>query len=173
MSPQNSHVDILTHNVMGLGGGAFGRWLSHEGGDVMNGISTLIKETPESLLTPSAMCCSVAKSRPTLCMDCSTPGSLIVYCLPELAQTHVHWVGDAIQLSHPLSSPPFPAFNLSQDQVFSNELAHRIRWPSYLSFTSSINPSNVYSGLISFRIDWFNLLAVQGTLKSLLQHHNF
>ena len=103
---------------MELGSEAVGRWLSHEGGVVMNGISTLIKETPESLLTPSAMCCSVARSCPALCdsMDCSTPGFLVVYCLPEPAQTHVHWVSDAIQPSRPLSSPFPPAFNLSQDQ---------------------------------------------------------
>jgi len=88
---------------------------------------------------------------------------------PGFAQTHVHWVGDAIQPSHPLSSPS-PALHLSQHQVFSNELVLCSRWPKYWSF--SFSPSNEYSGLISFRIDRLDL-AVQGTLKSLLQHHNW
>ena len=93
--------------------------------------------------------------------------------LPELAQTHVHWVSDAIQPSHPLSSPSPPAFNLSQHpRMFSNESVLHIRWPKYWSFSFIISPSNEYSGLISFRIDWFDLLAVQQTLKSLLQHHS-
>ena len=86
--------------------------------------------------------------------------------LPELAQTYVHWVCDDIQLSHPLSSPSPPAFNLSQNQGLSNESVLCIRWPKYWNFSFSISPSNEYSGLISFRIDWFDLLAVQGTLKS-------
>ena len=105
-------------------------------------------------------------------MDCSMPGFPVHHHqLPELTQTHVHWVGDAIQPSRPLPSPSPPAFNLSQ-QVFSNESVLCIRWPKYWSFSFSISPSNEYSGLISFRIDWLDLLAVQGTLKSLLQHHN-
>ena len=91
---------------------------------------------------------------------------------PELAQTHVHRVGDAIQSSQLLSSPSPPAFNLSQHQVFSNESVLHIRWPEYWSFSFSIRPSNDYSGLISLRIDWLDLLAIQGTLKSLLQHHS-
>ena len=86
----------------------------------------------------------------------------------EFAQTHVHWVGHAIQPSHPLSSPSPPAFNHSQHQG----LFLHIRWPKYWSFSFNISPSNKYSGLISFRMDWLNLLAVQGTLKSLLQHHS-
>ena len=92
--------------------------------------------------------------------------------LPELAQTHIHWVSDAIQPSHPLSSPSSPAFNLSQHQGFFNESVLHIRWPKYWSFSFSISPSNEYSGQISFRMDWFDLLAVQGTFKSLLQHHS-
>jgi len=92
--------------------------------------------------------------------------------LPELAQTHVHWVGDAIQPSHPLSSPTPPAFNLSQHQGLFYESALCIRWPQYWNFSFSISPSNEYSGLISFRIDWYDLLAVQGTLKNLLQYHS-
>ena len=92
--------------------------------------------------------------------------------LLESTQTHVHQVGDAIQPSHSLSSPSPPAFNLSHIRVFSNESALHIRWPKYWSFSFSISPSNEYSGLISFRIDWSELLAVQETLKSLLQHHS-
>ena len=115
---------------------------------------------------------SVAQSCPTLCpMDCSTPGFPIHHQLPELTQTHVHRVSDAIQPSHPLSSPSPLAFNLSQQQdLFLSESVLRIRWPKYWSFNFNISPSN--EGLISFRIDWLDLLAVQGTLKSLLQHHS-
>ena len=83
-----------------------------------------------------------------------------------------HWVGDAIQPSHPLSSPSPPAFNLSHIRVFSNESALRIRWLKYWSFSFNISPSNGYSRLISFRMDWLDLLAFQGTLKHLLQHHS-
>ena len=117
---------------------------------------------------------SVAQSCLALCdpVDCSTLGFPVHHPLPEFTQTHVHWVGDAIQPSHPLLSPSPPAFNLSQHQVFSNESAHCFRWPKYWSFSFSISPSNEYSGLIAFRIDWFDLLAVQGTHKSLLQHHS-
>ena len=115
---------------------------------------------------------SVAQSCPTLCspMDCSTPGLTVHHQPPELAQTHVHWVSDAIQPSHLLSSPSPPALSLFP--VFSNQLALSIRGPKYWSFSFSISPPNEYSGLISFRIDWLDLLAVQGTLKSLLQHHS-
>ena len=110
----------------------------------------------------------------TLCnpMDCNTPGFPVHHQLPETAQTHVHWVGDAIQLSHPLSSPSPPTLNLPSNRVFSNESALCIWWPKYWSFSFNISPSNEYSGLISFRMDWLDLLAVQGTLKSLLQHHS-
>ena len=92
--------------------------------------------------------------------------------LPEFIQTHVHWVGDAIQPSHPLSSPSPPAFNLSQHQGLFKWVSSCIRWPKYWSSSFSISPSNEYSGLISFWMDWLDLLAVQGTLKSLLQHHS-
>ena len=105
-------------------------------------------------------------------MDCSTPGFPVYHQLPELAQTHVHWVGDAIQPSHPLLSPSPPAFNLSQFQGLSNESILCIRWPKYWSFSFNISPSNEYSGLISFRMDWLDLLVVQETFKSLLQHHS-
>ena len=103
-------------------------------------------------------------------MDCSTPGIAVHHHLPKSAQTHAHWVSDAIQPSHPLSSPSPPAFNLSQHQGLCNESVISIRWSKYWSFSFSISPSNEYSGSISFRIDWFDLLAVQGTLKGLLQH---
>ena len=105
-------------------------------------------------------------------MDCSTPGFPVHHQLLELAQTHVHWVGDAIQPLHPLLSASPPAFSLPSIRVFSCKSVLRIRWPKYWSFSFSISPSNEYSGLISYRIDWFDLLAVQGTLKSLLQHHS-
>ena len=109
--------------------------------------------------TPRMTACftSVTQSScPTLCdlMDCSTPGLPVHHQLPEFTQTHVHWVGDAIQPSHPLSSASPPAFNLSQQMShFSNESLLRIRWPKYRSFSFSISPSNEYSGPIFFRID--------------------
>ena len=102
-------------------------------------------------------------------MDCSTPGIPVHYQLPEITQTHVHRVGDAIQPSHPLSSPYPPTFNLSQ--VFSNESALPHQVAKVLEFQFQHQSSNEYSGLISFRMDWFDL-AIQGTLKSLLQHHS-
>ena len=105
-------------------------------------------------------------------MNHSTPGLPVHHQLPEFTQTHVHWVGDAIQPSHPLSSPSPPAPNPHSIRVFSNESTLRMRWPKYWSFSFSISSSNEYSGLISFRMDWLDLLAVQGTLKSLLQHHS-
>ena len=105
-------------------------------------------------------------------MDCSTPGFPVHHQLQEFTQTHVYPVGDAIQPSHPLLSPSPPAFNLSSIRVFSSESVLLIRWPKYWSFSFSISPSSEYSGLISFRIDWFDLLAVQGALKSLLQYHS-
>ena len=117
---------------------------------------------------------SVAQSYPTLCdpMNCSTPGLPVLHQLLEFTQTHVHWVGDAIQPSHPLSSPSPPTSNLSQHQGLSNESALHIRWPKYWSFSFNISPSNEQPGLISSRMDWLYLLAVQRTLKSLVQHHS-
>ena len=105
-------------------------------------------------------------------MDCSTPGFPVHLHLWELTQAPVHRVSDAIQPSHPLSSPSSPAFDLSQHQVFSYESVLNIRWPKYWSFSFSISPSSEYSALISFRMDWLDLQAAQGTLKSLLQHHS-
>ena len=97
-------------------------------------------------------------------MDCSTPGFPVLHHLLKFAQIHVHWVSDTIQLSHPLLHPSPLAFNSSQHQAL------HIQWPKYWSFNFSISPSSEYSVLNSFMIDWFDLLAVQGTLKSLLQH---
>ena len=118
--------------------------------------------------------CSVAKSCLTLSdtMDCSTPGLPVLHYLPKLAQTHVHWVDDTIQPSYPLSPLLLLPSILPSIKVFSSELALRIRWPKYWSFSFSNRPTDEYSGLISFRIDWFDLFAVQRTPKSLLQHHN-
>ena len=98
-------------------------------------------------------------------MDCSTPGLPVHHQLPEFTQTHVHLVGDAIQPSYPLSTPSPPAFSLLTIRVFSNESALCIRWPQYWSFSFSISPSNA-PGLISFRMDWLDLLVVQGTQEA-------
>ena len=110
----------------------------------------------------------------TLCdpMDCSKPGFSVYHQFLELAQTHVHRVGDAIQPLHPLPSPSPPASIFPSIRVFSNELAFSIRYQRSFSFNFSVSPSNEYLGLISFRMDWLDLLAVQGALKSLLQHHS-
>ena len=111
-------------------------------------------------------------SRPTLCdaMNHSMPGLPSLHQLPEFTQTHVHCVGDAIQPSHLLSSLFLPPSIFPSISVFSSESVFRIRWPEYWSI--SISPSNEYSGLISSRVDWLDLLVVQGTLNSLLQHHS-
>ena len=117
---------------------------------------------------------SVAQSCPTLCdpMNRSMPGLPVHHQLPEFTQIQVHRVSDAIQSSHPLSSPlllpPIPP----SIRVFSNESTLRMKWPKYWSFSFSIIPSKEIPGLISFRMDWLDLLAVQGTLKSLLQHQS-
>ena len=119
-------------------------------------------------------CCSVAQSCPTLCnsMDCSTPGFPVFHYLLEFAQTHVHWVDDAIQLSHPLLPPSPPVLNLSQHQ-------NLFQWVSSLHHVTKVlelqlQPQSFQwiAGLISSRIDWLDLLAVQGTLESLLQNHS-
>ena len=104
---------------------------------------------------------SVAQSCQTLYdpMDCSTPGLPVHLQLPEFTQTHVHWVGDAIQPSHPLSSPSLPTFNLSQHQGLSNESVLCIRWIKYWCFSFSISPFSQYSGMNSFRMDWLILLS--------------
>ena len=117
---------------------------------------------------------SVTQSCPTLSdpMNCSTPGLPVHQQLLEFTQTHVHWVGDAIQPSHSLSSLLLLPSNFPSIRVFSNESDLCIRWPNYWSFSFRISPSNEYSGLISLRMDWLDLLAVQRTLKSLLQQHS-
>ena len=119
-------------------------------------------------------CCLVVQSCPTLCnpMDCSTPALPVPHHLLELAQVHVHCISNGVQhliLWHPLFFllSMFPSI-----RNFSNESFARIRWPKYWSFHFSINPSSEHSGFISLKIDWFDLLAVQGTLRSLLQHHS-
>ena len=104
-------------------------------------------------------------------MDRSTPGFPVHHQLPELAQTQVHQVSDAIQPSHPLSFPCLPSI-FPSIRVFSNQSVLCIRRPKYWSFSFNISPLNEHQGLISFRMDWLDLLAVQGTLKSLLQHHS-
>ena len=105
-------------------------------------------------------------------MDCSRPGSSVLHYLLELAQFHIQWVADTISPSHPLPHPSSPfAINLYEHQVSSNESALPIRWP-VLEFQLQHQSSNEYLGLLSFRMDWFDLTAVQGTLKSLLQHHS-
>ena len=119
-------------------------------------------------------CCSAAQLWLILWdpMNCSTPGFPFLHHLLELAQTHVHWVGDAIQPSHPLFSPLLLLLSIFPSiRVLSNESALHIRWPKYWGFSFSIIPSKEIPGLISFRMDWLDLLAVQGTPKSFLQHH--
>ena len=105
-------------------------------------------------------------------MNCSMPGLPVHHQLPEFTRTHVHHVSDAIQPSHLcrplLLLPPIPP----SIRVFANESTLHIRWPKYWSFSFNISPSNEHPGLISFRTDWLDLLAIQGTLKSLLQHHS-
>ena len=152
----------------------------------------LIPETPPCCLTinqsenwaqadhrrcdslPSLQFSSVTQSCLTLCdpMNCSTPGLPVHHQLPEFTQTHVHRVGDAsshLILCRPLLLlPPIPP----SIRVFSNESTLHMRWPKYQSFSFSISPSKEHPGLVSFRMDWLDLLAVQGTLKSLLQHHS-
>ena len=127
-------------------------------------------------ITSSVQFSSVAQSCPTLCdpMDCSCsrPGFPVHHQLPELAQTHVHLVDDAIQPSHPLLSLLLLPSIFPSIRVFSNESVLGIRWPKYWNFSFSIISSNEHSGLISFRMDWLDLLALEGTFKSLLQHHS-
>ena len=117
---------------------------------------------------------AVTQSCPTLCdpVNCSTPGLPVHHQLPEFTQTHLHRVGDAIQPSHPLPSPSPPVPNPSQHQSLFQWVKSSHEVVKVWSFSFSISPSNEYPGLISFRMDWLDLLAVQGTLKSLLQHHS-
>jgi len=131
-----------------------------------------VKQTFQQL--PVVQFRSVAQSCPALWdpMDHSTPGISVHHELPELTKTHVHRVSDAIQPPHPLPSPFLPAFNLSQHQGLFKWVSSSHQVTKVLQFQLQHSPSNEHSGLISFRMDWLNLLAVQGTLKSLLQHHS-
>ena len=117
---------------------------------------------------------SVVQSCPTLCnlMNRSTSGLPVHHQLLEFTQTHVHRVSDAIQPSHPLSSPSLLPSIFPSIRVFSGESALCIRWAKYWSFSFNISLASEHPGLISFRMDWLDLVAVQGTLKSLLQHHS-
>ena len=117
---------------------------------------------------------SVTQSCPTLCdpVNWSTPGLPVHHQLLEFTQTHVHQVSDAVQPSHPLLSPSPPALNLSHHHGLFSESALCIRWPKYWCFSFNISPCNEHPRQISFRMDWLDLLAVQGTLKSLFQHHS-
>ena len=125
-------------------------------------------------MTWRVYCCSVVR----LClilwdpMDCSTPGFPVLHHFLELAQTHVYWISDAIQPPHPLSSPYPPAFSLSQHQGLFKWVSSLHQMAKVLELQLQHLSFNEYSGLISFRMDWLDLLAVQGTLKSLLQHHS-
>ena len=129
---------------------------------------------PVSFMRIRTQFSSVAQSCLTVCdpMNHSTPGLPVHRRLPEFTQTHVHRVSDAIQPSHsvvPFSSCPQIPPSI---RVFSNESTLHMRWPKYWSFSFSVSPSNEHPGPISFRMDWLDLLVVQGTLKSLLQHHS-
>ena len=131
----------------------------------------------QSLYLNNGLCCgfcSVSRSCLTLCnpVDCRMPGFPVHHQLLELAQSHVHWVSDAIQPSLPLSSPSPLAFNLSQHQCLFYWVGSSHQMTKYWSLSFSVSPSNEHSGLISFRINGFDLLAIQGPLKSLLQHHS-
>ena len=125
-------------------------------------------------LIPSVQFSSVAQSCPTLCdpMNRSLPGLLVHHQFPESTQTPVHWVSDAVKPSHPLSSPYPPALNLSQHQGLFKWVSCSHQVAKYWSFSFNISPFNEHPGLISFRMDWLDLLAVQGALKSLPQHHS-
>ena len=118
--------------------------------------------------------CPVAKLCPTLCnpMDCIKPGFPVLHYLPEFAQTHVHWVSDAIQPFHPLLPPSPLALNLSQHRDLFQWVSSSHWVAKYFSFSFSTSSSNEYPGLIYFRIDWFDAFSIQGILRSLLQHHS-
>ena len=123
---------------------------------------------------PTVQFSSVAQSCPTLCdpMNHSVPGLPVHQKLPEFIQTHAHRAGDAIQPSHPLSPPSPPSPNPPASGSFPMNPTLHIMWPKYWSFSFSISPSSEHPGLISFRMDWLDLFALQGTLKTLLQHHS-
>ena len=170
--PHLSHY-VLAYTVHR---GGWGRGRTKEGRP-----STFSNLTAENLVHKDQFTCStrqfssVTQSCPTLCdpMDCSRPGLPVHHQLLEPTQTHVHLVGDAIQPPHPLLSPSPPALNLSQHQSLFQRISSSHQVAKYWSFSFNISHSNEYSALISFRIEWFYLLAVQRTLKSLLQYHSF
>ena len=146
-------------------------------------LSSLILGKLSHLSVLPYLCCVqftlVSQSCLTLCdpRDCSRPGFPVYHLLPELAQTPVHRVGDAIQPTYPLSSTWLPAIKISGIWVFSSESAFHFRWPEYWSFNSSVSPSNEYSGLISFSVDWFHLLELKRLSRvfsnTLVQKHHF
>ena len=140
---------------------------------ILTTLTTFIVHSVAQAIISSVQFSSVAQSCPTLCdpMNHNMPGLLVHHQLPEFTQTYIHWISDAIQPSHLLSSPSPPAPIPPSIRVFSNESTLHMRWPKYWSFSLSISPSNEHPGLISFRMDWLDLLADQGTLKRLLQHH--
>ena len=160
--PPNTHTHTHTHTH---------KWTHTEGS--CNAIPLHSSSAVTQSLS-SVQFSTVTQLCPTLCnpIDCSTSGFPVHHQLPEVPQTHVHRIGDAIQPCRNLLSTSPPSFSLPSFRVSSNELVLCIRWPKHWSFSFSISPSNEYSGLISFRIDWFDLLAVQGTLRSLFQHHS-
>ena len=143
-------------------------WFHYHYGDFPG--SSVVENPPANSKDVPVLFTSVAQSCLTLCdpKECSTPDFPVHHQLPELAQTHVHWVSDVIRPSHPLHPLLLLPLIFSSIRVFSNESVLCIRCPKYWSFSFSISPSNEYSGLTSFRRDWLDLLAVQGTLKSLL-----
>ena len=139
--------------------------------------SSMILVAEDWKLANMHQCCSVTQLCPIICdhMDCSMIGFPALHCLPEFAQVHVHWhwVSDGTPPSHPMMSFPPSALKLSQHQaLLSKESAVWIRWQEYWSFGFSISPPNECSGLISLNVDWFDLLAFQGTLRNMLQHHS-
>ena len=149
-------------------------WEDHPEKEIATYSSILVWRIPRMEEPSGLQFSSVSQSCLTLCdpMNCGMPSLPVHHQLPEFTPTQVHWVSDAIQSSHPLSSPLLLPSIFPSIWVFSNESALCIRWPKYWSFSFNISPSNEHSELISFRMDWLDLLAVQGTLKSLLQHHS-
>ena len=142
-------------------------------GSQISQLEPLIRRWQGERRALKAFCCSVPKLCPTLCnpMDYSTPAPAVLHCPLEFAQIHVRWVSDVTWPSHPLPPSSFASI-VPSIRVFSSEPALCMRWPKYWNFSFSISPSNEYSGLISFRIDWFDLLAVQGSLQSIPQHYS-
>ena len=138
------------------------------GSFVFNDLGTVVPRCPWWISSSSVQFSAVSQSCLTLwdTMNRSTPGLPVHHQLPQFTQTQVHWVGDAIQPSHLLSPPSSPASIFPSIRIFSNESVLYIRYPKYWSFSFSLSLSSDYSGLISFRIDCFNLLVVPGTLKS-------